>query len=151
MGVDMNELLELIREAIKHRNYIFICGNGGSAATAEHFTNDLFSVGARAVCLNSNTAIITMIANDFNYKYIYSKQLERLAEPGDLLITLSVSGTSPNIVEVTNTAGKMGVKSYWMGGNIKDFGLSEDKNLQWCHEIKKEIQNDSSRSTNSKA
>ena len=63
-------------EAIKKARFVFICGNGGSATTAEHFTCDLFSKGIKAICLNSNTSIMTMIANDFGYEYVFSKQLE---------------------------------------------------------------------------
>jgi D-sedoheptulose 7-phosphate isomerase len=66
MGVESfstskNNLIEQIRNA----RFVFVCGNGGSAATAEHLTNDLFSKGIKAICLNSNVSIMTMIANDF--------------------------------------------------------------------------------------
>ena len=97
----MQQELQLIANAIKKRKTgggtVFICGNGGSAATAEHFANDLFAKGVRAVCLNSNTAIMTMIANDYGYEYVFSKQLEVFADPGDLVVTISTSGMSANI------------------------------------------------------
>ena len=79
---------------------VFVCGNGGSSANAEHFTNDLFSKGIRAHCLSSNTSIITMIANDFGYEYIFSNQLSMYANPEDLVILISCSGTSKNILKV---------------------------------------------------
>ena len=91
-------LVDHIKQRFKTGHTVFICGNGGSATTAEHFTNDLFSKGVRAVCLNSNTSILTMIANDFGYEYVFSKQLEVYAEPEDLLIVISCSGKSENII-----------------------------------------------------
>ena len=75
----MKKLLKLIKEA----RFVFVCGNGGSSATAEHFSNDLFSKGVRAICLNSNTSIMTMLANDYGYKEVFSLQLKRLATKDD--------------------------------------------------------------------
>lgn len=131
----MKELLKLIREA----RFVFVCGNGGSAATAEHFTNDLFSKGIKAICLNSNTSIMTMIANDFGYEYIYTKQLHNMARSEDLLITISCSGTSPNIVDAIEYANfiKMPVYSFeTFKGKDRDYGKLEDKHLQLVHRIK---------------
>jgi D-sedoheptulose 7-phosphate isomerase len=84
---------------IKKARFVFVCGNGGSAANAEHLTNDLLSRRIRAICLNSNVSVITMIANDYGYQYIFSKQLEILASSEDVLIVISCSGASPNIIE----------------------------------------------------
>lgn len=92
-------MLDKLFELIKKARHVYICGNGGSSATAEHFSNDLFKNGIKAFCLNSNTSIITMIANDYGYKYIYSKQLDLLANKKDLLIVFSGSGMSENIIE----------------------------------------------------
>ena len=134
----MKKLLKLIKEA----RYCWICGNGGSAATAEHFTNDLFSKGIRAFCLNSNVSIITMIANDFGYEYIYSMQLEKYASKDDLLITISCSGTSPNIVEALEVARYMGMKVYefeTFGKDDRNYEKLEDKHLQLVHKIKEAL------------
>lgn len=98
-----DEIVEIIKSKRDLKKNVFICGNGGSAANAEHFSNDLFSKGVRAHCLNSNVSITTMIANDFGYGYIFSRQLELYANPGDLVVLISCSGTSPNIVEVIKT------------------------------------------------
>jgi D-sedoheptulose 7-phosphate isomerase len=157
----MKELLKRIKKA----RFVFVCGNGGSAATAEHMTNDLFSKGIKAICLNSNTSIMTMIANDFGYKYVFSKQLDLFASPGDLLIVISASGNSKNILEALKSRKWNGYyydpmfdETYYtfallgMGGgkakkladfnitiNSDDYGVIEDKHLQICHKIKQAL------------
>jgi phosphoheptose isomerase len=131
----MKKLLKLIKQA----RFIWICGNGGSAATAEHLSNDLFSKKYRAICLNSNTSIITMIANDFGYDYIFADQLAIYGRPEDLLITISCSGTSPNIVTVVEVAECIGMKHYefpTMPEGSKAYGKYEDKHMQLVHKIK---------------
>jgi len=120
-----------IVKAIKNSRFVFVCGNGGSASTAEHFTNDLFSKGIWAICLNSNTAIMTMIANDFGYEYVFSKQLEVYGNSDDLLIVFSVSGTSPNIVEAL----KVDMTHLKIFGTSKNFGREEDRHLKIAHQI----------------
>jgi D-sedoheptulose 7-phosphate isomerase len=128
----MNKITQKIRSA----RFVFICGNGGSAATAEHFTNDLFSKGVKAICLNSNTSIMTMIANDFGYEYVFKRQLDLYADPNkDLLIVFSVSGKSKNILEAL----KSEVPSIKIFGTTLNFGLEEDYHLKLAHRIAKEI------------
>ena len=116
---------------IRNSRFVFVCGNGGSAATAEHFTNDLFSKGIRAICLNSNTSIMTMIANDYGYDYVFSKQLEVLADVRDLLIVFSVSGKSPNILEAL----KVNIPHIKIFGKSSNFGREEDRHLKIAHQI----------------
>lgn len=125
--MSINEIVEKIKWA----RFVFVCGNGGSSATAEHFTNDLFSKGIRAICLNSNTSIMTMIANDYGYEYVFSRQLDLYASALDLLIVFSVSGTSPNIQEAI----KSGVPYVEIFGKSKDYGAEEDKHLEIAHQI----------------
>jgi len=130
----MKKLLNLIKEA----RFVFVCGNGGSASTAEHLTCDLLSKGIRAICLNSNTSIITMIGNDFGYEEIFSRQLDVYANHEDLLITISCSGTSPNIGRAIDTANfhQMEVYSFEVFTKDRDYEKLEDKHLQLCHKIK---------------
>ena len=130
----MKKLINLIKQA----RFVFVCGNGGSAATAEHFTNDLFSKGIKAMCLNSNVSIVTMIGNDFGYDQIFSRQLDVFANHEDLLITISCSGTSPNISRAIDTANfhQMEVYSFETFSKDKDYGKLEDRHLQLCHKIK---------------
>lgn len=132
----MKEVLSLIKQA----RFVFTCGNGGSAATAEHLSNDLFSKKIKALCLNSNTSIMTMIGNDFGYDKVFSMQLERYATADDLLITISASGTSPNIVNAIAQAKSIGMKVYEFESakdksNIDYEGL-EDRHMQFVHKIK---------------
>ena len=135
MKTTEQELLGLIKKA----RFVFVCGNGGSAANAEHFTNDLFSKGVSAICLNSNVSIITMIANDYGYQYIYGNQLKRYGTKEDLLITISCSGYSPNIVYAQEIARGMGMPIYpfeTFEPGKKDYGKLEDKHSKLIHKIK---------------
>jgi D-sedoheptulose 7-phosphate isomerase len=78
---------------------IYVCGNGGSAATASHIACDLQKwAGVRAIALTDNVPLITAWANDRDYSEVYAWQIERLARPIDVLLCLSCSGTSPNVV-----------------------------------------------------
>lgn len=97
---------------------VFICGNGGSAANALHIANDLFygvakghGKGLRIHALSANQSIVTCFANDISYEEIFSQQLDVLANPGDLLIVLSGSGNSPNILKALETAKRLQVRS----------------------------------------
>lgn len=89
---------------------IYLCGNGGSAADAQHlaaeFTGRFVRArkGLRAVALTTDTSAITAIANDFGVEAIFVRQLEALARPGDLLIAISTSGYSPNVLEAAKWA-----------------------------------------------
>lgn len=133
----MNKLLNLIKKA----RFVFICGNGGSHANAEHFANDLFSKGVKAICLGSNASIMTMIGNDFGYDFVFSKQLDVYANSEDLLITLSCSGTSPNVVNAILTAKLKGMRVYSFDSFKKDrdYERLEDKHLILAHKIKKQL------------
>lgn len=131
----MKELIKLIKEA----DFVYICGNGGSSANAEHLSNDLFSKGIKAICLSSNTSIMTMIANDFGYEFVFSRQLGLFGTPKDLLITLSCSGTSPNVVDALRMARKIGMTTVSFPvfeGKDRDFGKLENKHLEMVHQIK---------------
>ncbi len=115
----------------KTKQQVFLCGNGGSAGNAMHLANDfLYGVakksggGIRVLALSANPAVMTCLGNDIGYGQIFSEQLAVQAQPGDLLIALSGSGNSPNIVNAIEQAKVMGVKSYavlgYSGGKCKD-------------------------------
>ncbi|TAK65475.1 MAG: SIS domain-containing protein [Betaproteobacteria bacterium] len=100
------------------KNRVFICGNGGSAGNAIHLANDyLYGIakktggGLRVEALSANPAVITCLANDLGYDRIYAEQLAVQGSPGDLLIVLSGSGNSPNIVAALEQARAMGITS----------------------------------------
>jgi D-sedoheptulose 7-phosphate isomerase len=124
------ELAKDMKRAWDTGNQVFFCGNGGSAGNAVHLANDfIYGVakrtggGIRAVALSANTAVMTCLANDVGYDYIYSEQLAVLANEGDVLITLSGSGNSPNILQVLEQAKIKKVRSYailgYTGGKAK--------------------------------
>jgi len=114
----------------KEGRKVFLCGNGGSAGNAIHLANDLLygiskstGGGMRVQALSANPAVMTCLANDVGYDHIFSEQLAVHGESGDLLIVLSGSGNSPNILTTLQQAKNMGVKSYavlgYSGGKSK--------------------------------
>jgi D-sedoheptulose 7-phosphate isomerase len=125
-------MIEQLVEAIPKARFVFTCGNGGSAATAEHFTNDLFSKGIKAICLSSNTSIMTMIANDFGYEHVFRKQLEVYGTPQDLLVVFSVSGRSPNILEALKS-NVPAIKLFGRPG--ESYREAENWHLSISHEV----------------
>ena len=109
---------------------VFICGNGGSAGNAIHLANDfLYGIakkagsGLRVNALSANPSVLTCLANDEGYDQIYSLQLAVLGRQGDVLIVLSGSGNSPNIIKALDEARRIGVRSYailgYSGGKAK--------------------------------
>ena len=116
-GETFSKCAELISNALAQDNTIFWCGNGGSAAESSHLAVELigrFKNNRRALpslSLNSDTSAITCIANDFGYEEIFARQLEGLGKKGDVLIVLSSSGKSENILRVLRKAKEMGVAS----------------------------------------
>ena len=131
----IEDLSKELREAWIDGRNVFICGNGGSAANAIHIANDLhYGIGAcgpgaklpglRIEALPANTGIITCLANDTGYENIYAHQLETKSRRGDILIALSGSGNSPNIVKALEIANKIGVNTFailaFTGGRSRD-------------------------------
>ena len=137
---------------------IFICGNGGSAANALHLSNDLFfgvaknrGRGIRAHALPSNQPVMTCLSNDLSYGEVFSSQLDLLANPGDILIVLSGSGNSTNILNVLKKAKELKVTSVailgYAGGSaleladipihvpVHDMQISEDLQMVIGHSL----------------
>ena len=130
-------------EAIRSADFVYIIGNGGSASTANHFANDLVKqVGVRAISLCSNEAIVMAYANDNGYANVFTEQLKVFLAPADLLISISGSGTSMNIVKAIEYAKQMGVKT-WSMPTMKETGMDmlqvEDYHLHLAHEIAREM------------
>lgn len=101
-------------EAIERGNKLMVCGNGGSAADAQHFAAELVGRfqkqrrGLPAIALTTDTSILTSVANDSGYEQIFARQIEALARPGDVLLAISTSGTSSNVVAAARTARALG-------------------------------------------
>ena len=111
----LQQISEMLCKCIKNQGRIYICGNGGSAADAQHIAGELvgrFQKNRRAfgaVALTTDTSVITAIANDFSYEDIFARQIEALASENDILWAFSTSGTSPNIIKAVQKAKKMNV------------------------------------------
>jgi len=106
------QLAQKILFAQKESKHVFLCGNGGSAANAMHIANDLLYLrakgkGIKVMALPANQAVLTCLANDIGYENIFSFQLEQLGQEGDILIVLSGSGNSKNILKAIDIAKKM--------------------------------------------
>ena len=127
----VNLLAQDMLRCWQEKRQVFFCGNGGSAGNAVHLANDfLYGIakktggGLKVQALSANSAVMTCLANDVGYESIFSEQLAVQAQAGDLLIALSGSGNSPNIVRVIDQAKAMDVKSYailgFTGGKCKE-------------------------------
>ncbi len=112
---------ELVR-CLQEGNKLLICGNGGSAADSQHFAAELVGRLQRdrapvpAIALSTDTSILTAIGNDYSYDEIFSKQVEALARPGDILIGISTSGRSANVLKAVAAAKARQVKTLALSG-----------------------------------
>lgn len=154
----VSECIDSIRGKYLEGKRIFVFGNGGSASNASHFATDLGKSSSdnmrnkfNILSLNDNISWITAIANDYNYSDIYQKQLENYGFPGDLVITLSVSGNSPNVVNACRWAKENGLEVMAFVGknggilaeladkfivvNSPHYGRAEDCQMTICHLI----------------
>lgn len=103
-------------EAIRIARRVYLCGNGGSAANAAHIANDLIACGIPAHALTTDIATLTAIANDHGYEEIFVRQLRVFGTPRDVLIALSGSGRSPNILFAVDYAKQIGMPVYCIFG-----------------------------------
>jgi D-sedoheptulose 7-phosphate isomerase len=154
----VSELIQVFSKAWQEDRKIFVFGNGGSAANASHFVTDLGKGASdvmkkpfRCLSLNDNTPWITAIGNDYSYSDIFLRQLSNLAEKGDILFTMSVSGNSPNLVAAVEWAKKKGLYVISLVGanrgklpDLSDssividsthYGRVEDAHMGICHMI----------------
>ena len=129
--VGVEDLADALLGAWRCRNRVFFCGNGGSAGNAIHLVNDLiFGIGRDVLpgiqceALTANVSTLTCLANDTDYSKIFSLQLDTLAKRDDILIALSGSGNSQNIVNAIEKANEIGMKTFailgFTGGKCLD-------------------------------
>jgi D-sedoheptulose 7-phosphate isomerase len=150
----IEEMIFLLKKVRDSGNTIFIIGNGGSASTAEHFATDLQNKGIKAISLSSNSSLITALGNDIGYENIFSYQLETMMMIGDILVTISGSGNSKNIINAIETAkskiltiglsGSYDSKSYILSDLAivtrgKNIQIIEDVHLIIAHMVGKEL------------
>lgn len=164
-SIDCSMLTSLIEKIVsfsKSDKTIFIAGNGGSASTASHMACDLSKTvlidnlgdkvyRLRVVSLTDNVPLITALANDYGYEYVFSEQLKSFGRSGDMLIVLTGSGNSPNIIQAVLTAKALEIETYGFlgfgGGKVKEilddiliidsdnYGLIEDAHMVINHLI----------------
>ena len=156
------ECINAIKRKFDNQNQIFTCGNGGSAHTANHMITDwnkMINLATkkkfRGICLCDNIGLITAYANDISYDHVFAGQLEAMADDQDLVIAVSGSGNSPNVLKALETAKKLGCVSLGVlgydGGKAKslcdhsvvvpsfDMQLCEDVHLQFGHLVMKHL------------
>jgi D-sedoheptulose 7-phosphate isomerase len=157
--IDPIKILKLVNEieiVWKNSSNIFICGNGGSAGNANHIANDFLygvgktnGIGVKIESLSANPAVITCLANDTGYENIFSEQIKVKGKEGDLLIVLSGSGNSKNIINALNIANEKKLRTFSILGfdggkckeisqqfihsEINDMQISEDLQLSVMH------------------
>jgi D-sedoheptulose 7-phosphate isomerase len=150
------ELIGRLRSALQENRQIFVFGNGGSAANASHFVTDLGKGASdkagrrfRVLSLNDNVSWMTALANDYAYEDIFVGQLQNYGQPGDLAVSLSVSGSSPNCVKALAWAKQHGLHTVALVGakrgrmaeiaeqviviNDTHYGRVEDAQMSICH------------------
>jgi len=110
LGESLELASAMLNQALLGGHKILACGNGGSASDAQHLSAELLNryerdrPGLPAIALTTDSSTLTAIANDYDYQQIYSKQVTALGQPGDVLLAISTSGQSPNIVEAIQAA-----------------------------------------------
>ncbi|HKQ98233.1 MAG TPA: SIS domain-containing protein [Candidatus Polarisedimenticolia bacterium] len=146
----LERLTESVYRTVTTGGKVLACGNGGSAADAQHFVAEM--VGRyleerrplAAVALNTDTSILTCVSNDYDYERVFARQVEALGRPGDLFLGITTSGKSPNILRALETAGRIGIETAALlgrdGGPAKALArlpivvpCQETARIQECH------------------
>ncbi|OIP99203.1 MAG: phosphoheptose isomerase [Zetaproteobacteria bacterium CG2_30_46_52] len=133
---------EVMVESLQQRGKILVCGNGGSAADAQHFAGELVNrfemnrPGLAAIAMTHDASVITSIANDFSFDSIFSRQVEALGREGDVLLAISTSGDSPNVIKAVDEAQALGMNVVALtgrdGGKLgKHSGVSVHLNINY--------------------
>ncbi len=161
---DVERIVEVLLEAANTGGHIYIMGNGGSAATATHFACDLSKATVidgrsrmRVTSLSDNVALLTAWANDTSYDRVFAEPIENLVQQGDVVIAISASGNSPNVVNAIRAARNKGALCVGLvgfdGGAVRklsncavhvpseDYGVVEDCHLVLEHAITAAITN----------
>ena len=124
------KIAETMCTCLKNGGKILVCGNGGSAADAQHFAGELVNrfemnrPGLAAIALTHDASVITSIANDFSFDDVFARQVQALGRPRDILLAISTSGSSPNIIRAIRAATERGMQSIALtgkdGGELRD-------------------------------
>ena len=146
----MTVAIDAMVDALSNDNKILACGNGGSAADCQHFAAELIGRFERerlplaAIALTTDTSILTAIGNDYSYADIFSKQVQGLGRPGDVLLTVSTSGNSANVINAIKVAHERDMRVIALtgkgGGRTTELLREEDVHLCVPHDRTARIQ-----------
>ena len=140
MSAPIARAIALMVECLEAGNKIMACGNGGSAADSQHFSAELLNRFERereplaALTLTADTSTLTSVANDYRYEEVFSKQILALGKPGDVLLAISTSGNSPNVMEAIRACRQRGVQVVALTGKQggKMAAMLEGKDVHLC-------------------
>ena len=123
-------MAQMVFDALKSGHRIYLCGNGGSAADAQHLAAEFVGRFQKerdawpAVALTTNTSLLTALGNDYSFDIVFSRQVQALVEPGDILVGISTSGNRTNVIEAAVAARQKGAKTLGLaggdGGKLKE-------------------------------
>ena len=159
---EVENAIKLIKKTIEEEKRVAVCGNGGSAVAASHYITDwnkmVYSytgIKFNGICLSDNIGLITAYSNDLSYDEVFSEQVKNLLQKGDLLIALSGSGNSNNVIKSTKIANELGINTLAIcgfdGGKLKkvsknsvwirsnDMQLCEDAQTVFGHMVMKSL------------
>ncbi len=154
----VDNAIELFREARENNKHVFVCGNGGSASTASHFACDIVKGASyqkakrfRILALTDSLPTLTAYSNDVSYDCVFAEQLKNFAQPGDLVMAISGSGNSPNVLRAVEYANSIGCTTVALTGRdggklgplatlniqveVPHMGRIEDAHMIVCHMI----------------
>jgi len=145
----IEHLSKVVKTQLSKGKKILLCGNGGSASDAQHIACEFVGKlkkerkGLPAIALNTNTSILTAISNDYSFEEVFSRQVKAIGEEGDILIAISTSGESPNVLEAVKTAKRMGIYTVGLTGErgrlreevdlAIEVPSSDTQRIQECH------------------
>lgn len=137
---EITRAIELLEVTVKNGNKVLSCGNGGSAADAQHFSSEFINrfhqdrESIPAIALTTDSSTITSIANDYSYDEIFSRQISSLGQPGDVLLAISTSGNSGNVARAMQEASKRKMHTIALtgrdGGKMADLIQGQDIELR---------------------
>lgn len=154
----VDKAIELFRQARENDKHVFVCGNGGSASTASHFACDIVKGASyqkakrfRILALTDSLPTLTAYSNDVSYDCVFAEQLKNFAQPGDLVMAISGSGNSPNVLRAVEYANSIGCTTLALTGrdggklgplaslniqvDVPHMGRIEDAHMIVCHMI----------------
>lgn len=139
MAIPIECAVRLMTQCLQSGGKVMACGNGGSAADSQHFAAELLNRFEKerpplaAIALTTDTSTLTSIANDYRYEDVFAKQIQALGKKGDVLLTISTSGNSPNVIEAIHVAHALGVRVIALtgrnGGKINALLTPDDIHL----------------------